>query len=78
MFRETLNAVSDQGEGCVWRVFAMIKADRCRSPPWEPGTHAWVVTFIDTDRELADPVTVSMFYFPAARYGTLRTWALEL
>ncbi|WP_087005103.1 hypothetical protein, partial [Rhizobium sullae] len=36
-------------------------------PPFERaiGTHAGVVIFTGTDGELADPVTVSTFYFPA-------------
>ncbi len=38
-------------------------------PPFERavGTHAGVVIFIGTDAELADPATVSAFYFPAGQ-----------
>jgi hypothetical protein len=46
------------------------------SPPFERaiGTHVGIVIFIGTDGELADPATVSAFYFPA-KYGEEYVWA---
>ncbi|AUX78694.1 hypothetical protein [Sinorhizobium fredii] len=46
------------------------------APPSERaiGTHVGVVFFIDTDGELADPATVTAFYFPAAD-GEEYVWA---
>jgi hypothetical protein len=46
------------------------------APPFEcaVGTHVGIVFFMGTDGELADPATVSAFYFPTA-YGEEYVWA---